>query len=125
MDYCESESDTSGLVPTNALGAMDFRGTHLILELWRYADLAGLIPPWKPDSFRLAEHASRIVGSLQTGEIHVACSEVRLKKQQPPLIYNPLLGCCTHYRRVAKSGLQAFRYHESCFRRLRAGRGCK
>jgi len=31
-----------GLVPTNAHGAMHFP-THLILELWRYADFPVLI----------------------------------------------------------------------------------
>ena len=27
-----------------------FSCAHLVLDLWRYADFAGLIPPWKPDS---------------------------------------------------------------------------
>jgi hypothetical protein len=26
-----------------------FPGAHLGLDLWRYADFTGLIPPWKPD----------------------------------------------------------------------------
>ena len=35
---------------SNALPA-----THGVLELWRYADLTGKLPPSKPDSFRLAD----------------------------------------------------------------------
>jgi len=40
----------SGSVLGNAHGAVHFP-IHLILELWRYAGLTGLIPPWKPNSF--------------------------------------------------------------------------
>ena len=48
------------LVPINAHGATHCR-THLILELWCYADFTGLIPAWKPDSFRLADDPPGIV----------------------------------------------------------------
>jgi hypothetical protein len=35
-----------------------FPGTHLILELSRYADFRGLIPSWKPDSFQIADDSA-------------------------------------------------------------------
>jgi hypothetical protein len=39
----QSGSNASGLVSINAHGAVHFSGTHLILELWRYADFSVLI----------------------------------------------------------------------------------
>ncbi len=29
-------------------------------DMWRYADFTGLIPTWKPDSFRFANHTEAI-----------------------------------------------------------------
>jgi hypothetical protein len=41
------ESECLELVPLNAHGAMHFP-VHLILELWRYADLMGAILHFRP-----------------------------------------------------------------------------
>ena len=37
---------------------------HSRLNFFPQTDFAGLIPPWKPDSFRLADHAEVIYEGL-------------------------------------------------------------